>query len=318
MRWNDRIGRRIKLSDLHVLLAVAQSGSMAKAAKELAVSHPVVSRSISDLEHALGVSLLTRNPRGVELTEYGRAILNRSHAAFDELRQGVKDIELLSDPTAGEVRIGSTAPLGATFVSAIIDRLSRRYPRMVFHIVSEDANFLIRELDERKLDLLILRKIGPFAEDRQSFEVLYDNPYFVAAGARNPWTRRRRIKLAELIAELWVLPPAGNRLGSLTRNIFDAQGLPYPRASVVATALEMTVSLLRTDRYLAILPESVFTFPTKHPFIRKLPVELPIASGPIGILSLKNRILSPAAQLFVDCARGLAKPLALRKEKTQP
>ena len=85
MRWNDRIGRRIKLSDLHILLAVAQSGSMAKAAKELAVSHPVVSRSIGVLEHTLGVRLLERNPHGVELTEYGRAMLNRSHAAFDEL-----------------------------------------------------------------------------------------------------------------------------------------------------------------------------------------------------------------------------------------
>jgi DNA-binding transcriptional LysR family regulator len=286
---------------------------MAKAANELAVSHPVVSRSISELEHTLGVRLLERNPHGVELTEYGHALLNRSHAAFDELRQGVKDIELLSDPTAGEVRIGSTAPLGASFVAAIIDRLSRRYPRMVFHIVSEDANSLIRDLDERKLDLLILRKIGPFAEDRQSFEVLYDNPYFVVAGAKNPWARRRRVALAELFGELWVLPPLGNRFGSHARDIFDAQGLPYPRASVVATALEMTINLLRTDRYLAILPESVFTFPTKHPFIRKLPVELPIVSGPIGILTLKNRVLSPAAQLFVDCARGLAKPLAHRK-----
>ena len=224
MRWNDRIGRRIKLSDLHILLAVAQSGSMAKAASELAVSHPVVSRSISELEHTLGVRLLDRNPHGVELTEYGHALLNRSHAAFDELRQGVKDIELLSDPTAGEVRIGSTAPLGASFVAAIIDRLSLAYPRMVFHFVSEDANSLIRYLDERKLDLLILRKIGPFAEDRQSFEVLYDNPYFVAAGSKNPWVRRRRIELAELIGELWVLPPPGSRFGSLAREIFDAQG----------------------------------------------------------------------------------------------
>ena len=76
MRWNDRIGRRIKLSDLHILVAVAQSGSMAKAASALAVSHPVVSRSISDLEHTLGVRLLERNPRGVELTEaeFGQAI----------------------------------------------------------------------------------------------------------------------------------------------------------------------------------------------------------------------------------------------------
>src|SRR4249919_2366303 len=108
MRWNDRIWRRIKRSDLHILLAVAQSGSMAKAANQLAVSHPVVSRSISDLEHTLGVRLLERNPRGVELTQFGRAMLHRSHAAFDELRQGVKDIEFLSDPTAGEVRIGTT------------------------------------------------------------------------------------------------------------------------------------------------------------------------------------------------------------------
>src|SRR5690349_10578847 len=160
MRWNDRIGRRIKLSDLHVLLAVAQSGSMAKAARELAISNPVVSRSISELEHSLGVRLLERNPHGVQLTAFGRAMLGRSHAAFDELRQGVKDIEFLADPTAGEVRIGSTGPLAASFVAAIIDRLSRRYPRMVFHIVSDDANSLIRDLDERKLDLLILRKIG--------------------------------------------------------------------------------------------------------------------------------------------------------------
>src|SRR5262245_21912265 len=140
MRWNERIGRRIKLSDLHVLLAVAQAGSMAKAAIQLAVSHPVVSRSISDLEHTLGVRLLERHPRGVELTAYGRAMLNRSHAAFDELRQGVKDIESLSDPTIGEVRIGTTPPLAASFVFAVIDRLSRRYPRIEFRVVAEGAN----------------------------------------------------------------------------------------------------------------------------------------------------------------------------------
>src|SRR5215212_4772936 len=107
MRWNDRIGRRIKLSDLHVLLAVAQSGSMAKAANELAVSHPVVSRSISDLEHALGVRLLDRNPHGVALTEYGHALLNRSHAAFDE--RGRASRTSSSSPTRQRAKCGSGA-----------------------------------------------------------------------------------------------------------------------------------------------------------------------------------------------------------------
>jgi DNA-binding transcriptional LysR family regulator len=313
MRWNDRIGRRIKLSDLHILLAIAQSGSMARAANELSISQSVVSRAINELEHTLGVRLLERNRRGVEFTQYGRTMLNCGHAVFDDLRQGVQDIEFLADPMAGEVRIGSTTPLLASFVSTIIERLHRRYPRMAFSVVTTNADALLRDLDQRKLDLLFLRKFGPFAEDQVTFEVLYDYPYFVAAGAENPWTRRRHVELAKLIDEFWILPPPGTRFGSIVRDIFGAKGLPCPRASVVSHDLEMTINLLRSGRYLAIHAESVLGFPDKQPLIRKLPVELPSVTGPVGILTLKDRALSPAVQLFIDCARQVAKSLRERK-----
>jgi len=207
-------------------------------------------------EHTLGVRLLDRNPHGVKLTEFGRAMLNRSHAAFDELRQGVKDIEFLSDPGVGEVRIGSTGPLAASFVSAVIERLQRRYPRMVFRVDVQPYELLRRELHERNLDLLVLRKIGAFAEDALSFEVLYDNPYFVTAGADSPWVRRRHIELADLINEMWVLPPLDSRFGTLVRDIFGAKALPCPRVAVIAHGLEVTINLLRTGRYLSIQPES--------------------------------------------------------------
>src|SRR5262249_40912576 len=193
------------------------------------------------------------------LTEFGRAMLMRSHAAFDELRQGVKEIAFLAEPGVGEVRIGSTAPLAVSFVSTIIDRLHRRYPRLVFQVMSADFDSLQPSLDERTFDLLIVRKIGPLDEERVSFEALYDNPYFVAAGAKSPWLRRRRIELAELVNELWVFPaPEGNRFASFIREIFSAKGLPFPHASVLAQGLEMTINLLGTGRYLAIHPESVF------------------------------------------------------------
>jgi DNA-binding transcriptional LysR family regulator len=147
-------------------------------------------------------------------------------------------------------------------------------------------------------------------EDRVSFEALYDNPYFVAAGVKSRWASRRHIELAELVDELWVFPPAGNRLELIVQDIFGANGLARPRASVIAYSLEMTINLLGTGHYLAIQPESVFTFPRKHPFIKKLPIALPIVSGPIGILTLKNRVLSLAAQLVIACAREIAKPPA--------
>nr|AIA11720.1 LysR substrate binding domain protein [uncultured bacterium] len=235
MRWNDRIGRRIKLSDLHILMAVAQSGSMAKAANYLAVSHPVVSRSISDLERTLGVQLLERNPRGVGLTEYGRAMLRRSNAAFDELRQGVKDIESLTDPTAGEVRIGTTPPLSASFVSAVIARLGKRYPRIVFHVSIEGGEDQRISLHERRTDLMVFRDPRTTEDELLDFESLFESPYVVAAGAASPWTRRRRIELGELVDEMWALPSPENALGTFVVNAFHAKGSRHPALLLLQT-----------------------------------------------------------------------------------
>src|SRR5215467_16081670 len=145
MQLSERIGRRMKLQDLHVFMAVAQAGSMGKAARHLNTSQPNISKSIADLEHALGVRLLDRHRQGVEPTEYGRALLDCGMAVFDELSQGVKNIEFLADPTSGEVRIGNSLTSAASFVAAVIDRLSRRYPRVVFHLVPAGMDTLHRE-----------------------------------------------------------------------------------------------------------------------------------------------------------------------------
>jgi DNA-binding transcriptional LysR family regulator len=134
MRWDERVARRLKLRDLYVLKTVANLGSMGKAAHELAVSQPAISKAITDLEFVLGVRLLDRSRQGVELTRYGATLLKWSAAAFDNLRQGVDEIDFLADPTGGEVRIGSTDVMTAGLVPAVIDRLSRRYSRIVFNV----------------------------------------------------------------------------------------------------------------------------------------------------------------------------------------
>src|SRR6266545_3111447 len=124
--WEGRIGRRIRLRDLHIFFAVAECGSMAKAGTRLGVTQPAISKAVGDLEAAVGVRLLDRSPQGVEPTIYGDALLKRGVAAFDELRQGVKDIEQLSDPTAGELRIGGSESLSAGILSPIIDRFAKQ------------------------------------------------------------------------------------------------------------------------------------------------------------------------------------------------
>jgi DNA-binding transcriptional LysR family regulator len=177
MQLSDRIGRRMTLQDLHVLMTVVQAGSMGKAAKRLNTVQPAISRSIAELEHALGVRLLDRHSQGIEPTEYGRALLDCGVAVFDDLRRGVKNIEFLADPAAGEVRIGNALTSAASFVAVVIDRLSRRYPRVVFHLVPEGPDTLHRELSERNVDLLIARRGGPFTDEQFSRQCLEVRPW---------------------------------------------------------------------------------------------------------------------------------------------
>jgi DNA-binding transcriptional LysR family regulator len=314
MRVSDRIGRRIKLQDLHVLMAVVQAGSMGKAARLLSTSQPNISKSIADLERALGVCLLDRHRQGVEPTEYGRALLDCGVTVFDELRQGVKNIDFLTDPAAGEVRIGCGHNLAASFVAAVVDRLSRQYSRIVFHLVTaERTEALHRDLDERHLDLLIARKLDSRAGERWSFEFLFEDSYQVVAGAKHPWARRRRIEPAELVNQSWVLPSPETPPGSLAMQAFRASGLDYPRTTVFAVPPDVRMSLLASGHFLTIFSTSALRFPARRPELKVLPVELPIAPVPVGVVTLKNRTLSPVARLFIEHAREVAKPLTKRK-----
>jgi DNA-binding transcriptional LysR family regulator len=291
-------------------MAVVQAGSMNKAAVLLNTGQSAISRSIAELEHTIGVQLLDRNPQGVEPTQYGRALLDGGAAVFDDLRQALKNIEFLADPTAGEVRIGSSALLAASFVSAVIERLSRRYPRITFHLVTGHVETLHRELSERNVDFLIARRFGPLADERLDFEFLFDDSYVVAAGVHHPCVRRRKIELAELVSEAWVLPPPGSVIASVVMEAFRARGLDYPRTTVVTESSEVRSSLLATGRFVTIFPASALRFSPRSLEVKVLPVELPMARLPNGIVVPKTRALSPVAQLFIDCAREVAKPLA--------
>ena len=313
MQWEDRIGRRVKLRDVHILLAAVQYGSMAKAAEQLAISHPVISKTIADLEHALGVRLLERRRHGVEPTLYGRALLKHGLAAFDELRQGVREIEFLADPTAGEVRVGSIHPLAATFTSAVAERLYRRHPRIVFQLISGEVGALCRELIDRNIDLLIAWRVGPALDARLGFELLHDDLYVVAAGAENPWVQRRKIGLAELVDEPWVLPPHDSFIGSVFMDLFRASGVDRPRPTVIAYPHDVRTSILATGRFLTISHRSTLSFPIARSELRTLAVDLPNANVQLGIVTLNKRTLSPAAQLFIEHAREVAKQLAKAK-----
>jgi DNA-binding transcriptional LysR family regulator len=313
MQFSDRIGRRLKLHDIHVLLAVVQAGSMGKAAGLLNTTQSAISRSIADLENTVGVRLLDRSPQGVEPTLYGQALLRRSLAVFDELRQGIQDIEFLSDPGVGELRIGCSPTQSEGFIFAVLDRLSHQYPRIGVQVVSGGMLAICDELRERRIDLGLARMSGLATPEGLDQESLFDDPLVVVAALTSPWARRRKIRLAELLSESWTWSSAGSLIDTLVVDAFRKSGLEPPRATIHTGSINLRLKLTATGRFLAVVPASTLRFHDSRALIKRLPLELRTTHQQIGILTLKNRTLSPLAQRFIGCAREVAKPLERRE-----
>ena len=310
MDLDDHVFRRLKLSDLRLFHAVVQWGGMAKAAVHLNISQPAVSKAIAALERTLGVRLLERNPQGVEPTVYGRALLKGGIAVFDELRQSVKQIEFLADPTVGELRIGCSEPLAAGFMPTVMDRFSRQHPQVCFHVVTGDPVTLIeRELRQRNIELAIAPTPGLQFEADIAAEILFDDRQVVMTGAQSKWARRRHMRLADLVNEAWLLPPPDSIIGRSILETFRASGLNPPRTQVISFSIPLHHHLLASGRFLIMLPVSMARL-GKHLDLKIVEVGIPGIGRPTGILTLKNRTLSPLAQLFIGAIREIAKRLA--------
>jgi DNA-binding transcriptional LysR family regulator len=315
MRWSDRIGRRVKLRDLHILLAVVETGSMIRAARNLAISQPVISKTISDLEHSLGVRLLDRSAHGMEPTAYGRAFIECGTAVFDELRRGIQAIEFLSDPTFGNLRIGGASPFSNEMIPATIARLSRCYPRIEFHVVERDTPGLCALLRQRELDLVIGRtSTGGFGEDLAS-EVLLEDRMCLVAGADDRWARRRAMKLAALVDEPWVMPEPDNLIWPLVERECRAAGVPAPVPRVVSNSMAIRLRLVESGGFLTILPSSTLYFAAQRVRTKELPVLRAGYPQVIDVITLRNRTPNPIAKLFVDELRAFARPSLASRQK---
>lgn len=314
--WESRIGRRLRFRDLHTFFTVVNLGSMAKAAVQLGVSTPTVSEVIADLERALGVRLLDRSPRGVEPTVYGHAMLKRGLAAFDELKQGIRDIEFLADPTVGELRIGCDESISAATLPLIVRRFSQQYPKVVLDVEDIDLRTFPPRLQEHGLDLVLTRIRVPGAErprsDEINIETLFEDELVIAASLDAPWARRRKIDLADLIDARWILSAPNTWNYIVVAEAFHARKLALPEISIKTLSVHLRINLLATGQFITAFPRSVLELYAERFALKALSVELPKHRWPVVLLTQKGRTLTPIVERFITCMREVLRPEARR------
>jgi DNA-binding transcriptional LysR family regulator len=292
-----------------MLEVIATRGSMARAAKELALSQPAISKAIADLERDLDVALFTREARGVQLTPSGRILLRRGRIMLDELKQGLQEIENLSDPTAGEVRIGAIEAL-SPFIATMIERTARRYPKINYHVKFGDVANLIAALRDRMLDFVISRAISTESEADLNAEILFHDKITAVVAPSHPLARRRTLRLHDLINEWWALGPPDTFLATLLAGAFRAQGLPMPRTVVTTLSIQLRLDLMQTGRFITVYSGAMMAHPTRTFPFKSLPVDFGDAAGPMAAITLRGRQAPGALNLMQDEMRSIAKLIA--------
>ncbi len=305
------LNRRLKLRDLDTLMTVVRVGGMRKAASHLHLSQSAVSKAVAELEDVLGVALIDRSRQGVAVTSSGRALIRRAEAMFAQLQDGVRELKHLADPDGGDIRMASTEPIMGGLLSQAILRMKRLYPRVNYF--AESGGTPQRQLQflmDGESNFAILRPLGLVLDPSIQAEPLVRDKLLLIAGRNHPMATRRKLSLAALVDQSWIIGPIELRSDSPFVAAFATAGLPLPRNQLISGSLNARFALLASGQFITLMPSSYWHFSSGRDDLKVLPVEIGRWQTPHMMLTMRNHTLSPAVLAFQDIVRDLVRPLA--------
>ncbi len=308
-----QVARRVTLKELRLLLAVSRSGSILKAASEIGMTQPALSKAISELEATLGVRLFDRTNRGVCLTPHGDVLARRATGVFEELRQAGDELQSLTEADRGELRLGGTPAMCAGALPHVIAAVRLHRPRFTFQITELESARLASEVAARSLDLGIGRKPAG-SSDELEFEPLFEDPLCIVAGAQHPLASKKSVKLKETALHPWTLPSGEEGVAAHLDAEFRRQGVSLPSPAVTTMSMLVRSELVAAHDHLTVMYGSVLRFGRLPGSLRVLPVDLPIGI-PVGLIRSKNRTLAPSAEVFIQVLRDAVSPMQAMKAR---
>ncbi|MFI6520710.1 LysR substrate-binding domain-containing protein [Spirillospora sp. NPDC050679] len=306
MRAIDLLNGRLKLRHLVLVVAIADQGSVLRAAEHLHLAQPAVTRSLREVEHILGVELFTRGPRGVTPTLFGEAFVEHARAVLAELRRAGERITGLADADVGTVTIGTLLAGSNVLLPRAIATLKRDRPGIT--VIVQEATFdaQVPRLLDGEIDL-ILGRLNPIQELRGLRQItLYSEPVRLVARRDHPARACAGLTLADLQDYPWVLPLERTALRHELEQVFRAEGLTLPSNLVECTSILTVRTLVRDTDMIAALPDLVARTDEE---IAPLPVALEPVRRQVGVTLPDQRSLTPSARLMLDHLRHRATEL---------
>lgn len=320
---SDRFVRSyLKTRHMVLLMELGRHGSIMHAAEAANLTQPAASKLLGELEHALGVQLFERLPRGVAPTWYGKVLIRRAGAALAEMDAGHQEVMELLSGLRGRVGVGTVLTPSTTILPAAVVRLKQTHARVHVSISVDTSKLLVARLRAGELDLVIGRVLDSEAGGELAFEPVTDEPHSLIARAGHPLAARAGLQLEELAHEGWILPPAGSVLRERIAALFVSHGLESPAETVSTLALPTIASLIEQSDMIAPLPAELVQPYLDSGRMVVLPFDLGLRMDSYGIITRRQHQLSPGAEAMLAAVRAVVQDRypasrAARRHQTQ-
>ncbi len=301
---------QLKTHQLAFLVHLDEERRLARAAAAAGLTQPAASKLLRQIEETLDVRLFERHARGVAPTRYGEILVRHARLALSEIGLAREELAALKAGRTGKAAVGSIVEPGANLVPAAVAMLKQRDPGTLVRVEIDASRQLVQRLLQGHLDMVVARLLDAESADELVYEPLAsDEPHAVIASACHPLAGQAHLRLEDLIGQPWIVPPPGSLVREKLAAMFLQQGLPQPVDVVETSSLPMITALLEQGRMVVALPEVAVASFCNAGILKVLMTDLAVGMGGFGLITRRNRELSPGARLMLGTLREVAEKL---------
>ncbi len=304
MHWFIR--SRLKTRQLLLLVALAEHGNIHRAAQSLRMTQPAASKLLKDLEDALEISLFDRLPRGMRPTWYGETMIRHARVALGSLNQAHDELQAAKAGQFGQVRVGSISAPGLALLPPAVAIVKLAHPNLQIALHIESSDILIERLNQGKLDFLVARLFAQHDKSQLRYEMLSDEAVCAIARPHHPLLHLKSPSLHDAVNMGWIVPPDGSVLRHRFDLMFQEVGLQTPVNVIETGSLLFTTKMLQQSDMISVVATDVARYYADHGLLAILPMTLPCTMDAFGIITWRDRLLSPAAKVMLQALKTSA------------
>ena len=303
----------LKARHLRLLVAVDDFGNLKRVADISHVTVPAVSKALSELEKGLGLELFTRTAQGLRPTAYGEVLVRHARKLLIEIQHARDALKALSSGSEGKIHVGVFPASSSILLPQALALLKQRSPRTNVLVTEGTVLTLMPELWQGTLDLIVGRLPTRNAVNGFAEKELLEEPVMLMTGLHHPLANKKKLKWSDLQPYPWVLPPTGSLLRDPLERTLEEHGLKLANNYIETLSTHLARAYLHISDSIAVMAGAV-AYDTAQP-LAVLPLMLPRLMRPAGAFWNKNRVLTPSANLMLECLEEAAAVLR-RKMKT--